>query len=476
MTPLSTIYSIIFLEGYIVLSTELLAIRLLIPFTGSGTDTVSIIIAAVLLPLACGYFAGGRFKKTHQGSKRTQTVRKKLISNLVIAAAILSFGLSYAFLEYAFDLLHKILGWRNRIGLTVLYSAVFIVYPVYLLGQTVPLISNFFSRQRFSAVAGRILFFSTLGSFAGAILSTLVFMTFFGVHYTAIITIACITALVFLLSKRKTSESMITTIFFLIISFWLNGPQAMKDLKVVSNNKYSTLQVMEDSAGTRFLFLNRTLASAVHKKSSNTSLEYSTHLEKNFFLPMLDKGPKKSVLILGAGGFTIGRRDTKNIYTYVDLDAALKKISEDLLLREKLTPNKKFVAMDARAFLVQSEDKFDLILLDLFRDPISVHENLNTLEFFQEVKDHLAMDGVMVANYWASPAFSDAYSRNLDYTLRYVFPALNREIIGGYDIWRRDNDWKNIIYSFVNVPYESQAVYTDDRNTIIFDKPINALQ
>ncbi len=59
MAPVFTLFLIIFLEGYVVLSTELLAIRLLLPFTGSGTDTVSIIIAAILMPLAFGYFAGG---------------------------------------------------------------------------------------------------------------------------------------------------------------------------------------------------------------------------------------------------------------------------------------------------------------------------------------------------------------------------------------------------------------------------------
>ena len=48
-------YSIILAEGYVVLSTELLAIRLLIPFVGNSTETLSIIIAAVLMPLAIAF-------------------------------------------------------------------------------------------------------------------------------------------------------------------------------------------------------------------------------------------------------------------------------------------------------------------------------------------------------------------------------------------------------------------------------------
>ena len=184
MAPITTLFLIIFLEGYVVLSTELLAIRLLIPFTGSGTDTVSIIIAAVLLPLAFGYYAGGRFK-----SRPGMTVRRRLILNLVIAAAILTPGLSYVFLAWAFTTLQKETGCHNRIALTTLYSLLFVVYPVFLLGQTVPLISNYFSRERLSLIAGRILFFSTMGSFMGAVFGTLVLMTMLGVHHTVSITV-----------------------------------------------------------------------------------------------------------------------------------------------------------------------------------------------------------------------------------------------------------------------------------------------
>ena len=59
--PVIPLFVVIVLEGYVVLATELLAIRQSIPYVGGGTDTVSIVIAAVLLPLALGYWAGGRF-------------------------------------------------------------------------------------------------------------------------------------------------------------------------------------------------------------------------------------------------------------------------------------------------------------------------------------------------------------------------------------------------------------------------------
>lgn len=472
MTRALALFLIIFLEGYVVLSTELLAIRLMVPFTGSGTDTVSIIIAAVLLPLAFGYHAGGKFSTKTKSAKGSLSVRRRLLSNLVVSAFILTAGLSYVFLDFTFDLLQKNLGWYNRIWLATFYSLVFISYPVYLLGQTIPLVSNYFSREHLSLIAGRMLFFSTLGSFIGAIFSTLVLMSFLGVHHTASITIAAIALLVVLLAKKKNTIAVYATLFCLAAALALNSPFAMHRLNIVSNNKYSTVQIIDDAEmDMRTMMLNRSIASTVYRSAPDTYHDYTAYIEDNFLSSVFFDGPEKSILVLGAGGFTIGRRDQKNTYIYVDIDGALKDITEQDFLQEKLSPNKSFVAMDARAYLIQSKEKFDLIVLDLFRDPISVAENLCTVEFFEQVKGHLREGGAVVGNYWASPTFTDAYSRNLDHTLRAAFPYLSRQVIGTYDVWKENASWRNIIYSYVQRPAGAPRIYTDIKNQAAFDRP-----
>jgi len=60
----------ILLEGYVVLASELIAIRTLVPFVGSGTEVIAIVISAVLLPLAVGYHIGGqRFQAEKRKNK-----------------------------------------------------------------------------------------------------------------------------------------------------------------------------------------------------------------------------------------------------------------------------------------------------------------------------------------------------------------------------------------------------------------------
>jgi predicted membrane-bound spermidine synthase len=472
LAPVFALFLIIFLEGYVVLSVELLAIRLLIPFTGSGTDTVSIIIAAVLLPLAVGYYAGGRFRPGANGKSKRYSIRRRLIGNLLISSVFLTIGLSYYFLNWAFDAFQDLSGWHNRILLSALYAAIFVVIPVYLLGQTVPLVSNYFSRDRLSLLAGRMLFFSTIGSFMGAVFGTLVLMALLGVHHTVSITIGCIALLIILLSRRKISPSTVAGMAVLLVAVILNSPWAMSRLNVVSNNQYSTVQIVEyDKLGLRTMELNRTYASVIYKNNRETYASYVAFFEQNFIRPAITAGVKKTVLVLGAGGFSVGRTDTFNTYVYVDIDKELKRVSEDLFLEEKLTENKTFVAMDARAYLLQTQEKFDLVLIDLFRDPISLSESLMSREFFEEVKQHVKEGGIVSANFWASPAFADEYSRNLDYTLRSVYPALNRQTLRPYDAWKRQDDWDNIVYTYVHYPDYTPALYSDMKNKSIYDKP-----
>lgn len=474
MIPFLPLFIVIFLEGYVVLSTELLAIRLMTPFTGTGSDTVSIIIAAVLLPLAFGYAAGGKFKQ------RGQTfIRQRLLRNLCIAAIFLTPGLSYVLLDLLFAFVQKDLGLHNRIILTSGYCLIFLVTPVYLLGQTVPLVSNYFSREKIARAAGKMLALSTLGSFMGAVFSTLVLMNYLGVHHTVSITMACIAGLGLLLATRRYYQIVAVLFLCLGITLVLNSARLMHDLNIVSNNQYNTVGISEDAEnGLRLLELNNTNASAVFIDDTlrdEQAFNYTRFMDEAFLRPIRNAATPKSILVLGAGGFTLGRTDVHNTYTYVDIDTRLKAVVEKFFLKETLTPNKTFVGMDARAFLIQSHEAYDLIVVDLFRDPVSAPENLMTTEFFRAIRNRLTPNGIMTANVFASPSFSDAYSRNLDTTLRSVFPALNRQAVLPFNGWDNENDLSNIVYSYMNHPDADYHAYTDDKNSSALDRPANLI-
>ena len=469
--PAIPLFLVIVLEGYVVLATELLAIRQSIPYVGSGTDTVSIIIAAVLLPLALGYSAGGRFR-AGSPHHRPLRLRDKLIGNILVAMLFLLPGLSYPLLS-AFFIGMINLGIDNRILLTTYYVLCFVVVPVYLLGQTVPLVSNYFGKKRLARITGTILFFSTLGSFLGAIFSTLVVMSLFGVNRAVALLFVLLASLVGILARRKLSRQSAAAFVLATIALAVNSETLQTKLKIVANTTYNTVMVTE-KGDERRLYLNNDSSSLYTEQGGKH--DYIEFLERVALQPLLAADPPRDILVLGAGGFTFGDTDLSNRYDFLDIDGSLQEVAETHLLRKKLSPNKRFHAMEARAWLARSDKRYDLILMDVFQGNLTIPEHLVTHEFFLEIKRHLKSGGVMAANIAASPNFAGTFSRRVDNTLRSVFPNLSRQMMyDRYQLYSDDhNEIGNAIYLYRHYPEEDgSAIYTDNANRVFYDRPIN---
>lgn len=471
---LIALFAVIILEGYVVLSSELLAIRLTIPFVGNGTDTVSVIIAAVLMPLAFGYHSGGRFKPGYHRILFTgpyyMGVREKLISNMLIALGFLLFGLSYGFLTSLFEtLLHW--GLTHRVGLTALYAALFIATPVYLLGQTIPLTCNFFSRDRLSRITGRILFFSTTGSFLGAVFSTLVLMPHIGVHYTAAVNFVIIGLLITLLSRNMFSTRTALVWALVIAGVMSNSTHSMREMSIVEDNQYNTISILNYEDQRHMLINNN--ASSMYSEQGRKH-PYIEFIEEQAILPASNSDDKKDILVIGSGAFTLGADDDFNNYDFVDIDKSLKDISEKYILKKPIGDNRHFITMPARAYLTSTDKHYDVIVLDAYHGALSLPEHLTTVEFFRQVKDHLKERGKVLANMAVAPNFINTYSRNIDNTFRAVFPHYSRHAVqGDYMLWNnQENMMSNVIYIYSHYPDEdSTTIYTDDKNRAFLDRP-----
>jgi predicted membrane-bound spermidine synthase len=458
----------ILIEGYVVLSIELLAIRQLSSFVGSGTDTISIIIATVLMSLAFGYFAGGNFRSETSNSDHQQ-IRNKLTSNFTIAFFILLFGLSFSGMTYFFENLYA-LHIENRLILTLTYACVFLSYPIFLLGQTIPLVSNLLPTDRISKLTGQILFYSTLGSCIGSIVTTLVLMETIGVHHTANVALVMLALLAMAFTNKKSLIRILALLTGVIIMLSMNSTSNLREsFNIVSNNQYNVASTYEDNGWNR-LILNGAHASGYH--SSGEKYPYAMFLEKQLLHSIPTDAPPKNILVLGAGGFTFGSDDKKNNYIYVDIDPSLKKIAEKYLFKKKLLPNKRFVPLDARSFLIDSREDFDIIMIDAYSSALQMPTHLMTHEFFQLVRSHLTQNGVMALNFLGTQNFTTQLSRNFDDTLRSVFPFLIRHSMSGsYNLFSTETVLDNIIYIYKHdVVAQTKTIYTDNLNGSIIDQ------
>lgn len=474
MKKIFALYFIIFLEGYIVLSSELLAMRQIIPFVGNGTDTVAIIIAAVLLPLAVGYYIGSKYSQ-----RQNFKIREKLLNNILIASLFLVPGISYFVMSWFFELLSDI-GLSNRLISTSIYATIFLVTPVYLLAQTIPLAANFFRKDTLSVGTGKMLFFSTLGSFLGATFTTLFLMAVVGVFATVCITLVCLGVIYFILNKDIKSFKSAVMVVLCLISVGLNSRPVMDAMGIIEANQQHTVTISHQAHNKKVLHLNNSSSSGYYDnqyyslRDRSNAFEYVKFVNTTFIDPLLiGNMPKKSILIIGAGGFTMGLHDTKNDYVFLDIDKNLKRISEEHFLKQKLSLNKKFVVEPARGYLYQAAQEnmtFDLIVVDTYFGKSTVPEHLLTKEFFISVKERLSDDGILVMNVIDSPTFSDKLTIRINNTLYSVFDNLTRHIVKPFNGWNTDpKKAENSLYIYYNRPID-KSIYDDDKNTVHYDR------
>lgn len=449
----SIVQAIILLEGFVTISLEILTIRQLIPVVGNSVIVTSLIIGIFLLFLAYGYRKGGFHDDNYH---------KILKNNFTLAAMGLGIGLSYVFIGKFFYVAGLLLKTSVLIPL-ILYLLLITAPLVYLLGQTVPITLNLCKPElRVGTIGGKVLHISTLGSFLGAILTTLLLMNWLGVAWTVFINFLVLAMLViFLMDIRKEWFRFLLLIVFAVIIFMLNVVKE-KNLFVLTNN-YANYQVMNnvylppDRLGKIFL-INDAASSFI--TPTNQAFPYIELMRKVLFTDL--NLHNKNILLLGAGGFSLSAgQDPSNHFTYVDIDKQIRQVTEQHFL-PKINGN--FVADDARHFLINNSQRYDAVVVDTYNSKIVIPAHLLTYEYFLAIKKILNDDGVMLVNVFGRPTLDDNYSKRVDNTIRAVFANCMAIPL------RYSEKLTNIIYVCKKTRNEKDKnIYTDDLNRSTWD-------
>jgi spermidine synthase len=391
-------------------------------------------------------------------------VRRRLTRNLLVAALIIGLGLSYPFLPAFFQLLDS-LGITHRLAQTSIHTCLFLVYPVYLMGQTIPLVAYCSTGGDLPRSTGLMLFLSTIGSFLGSVVSTLVFMTHLGVHATVALTLVLVVLLAAVVGwrteHRKRTIAGAAALGACLVA--LNNPLAQGAYGIVSSNLYSDVRIVADPAeGSRVLVINNSASSKVVAKPEQR-FRYVRFIEDEV-IGKPDPDRPRRILVIGAGGFTIGLEDGVNSYTYIDIDPSLLDVSVEHFLRQPLSSNKTFVAESARSFLRRNDKTYDVVVLDAYTNRNSIPADLVTREAFAAVRQAVTPEGRVVMNIIASPTFADAFSRSIDATIRSVFPFVTRQVLT-----TRSHGRDNVMYVADRPKDGPKDIYTDDRNRSFLD-------
>lgn len=453
------LFGAVFAGGFASLSLELAVMRQLSGFVGSTAVTASIIIGVLLAFMSLGYYRGSVVPI------RRNRIRRVLAPDFIMIALMTVLASSYILIDLYFWAMNG-LGIRSNVVQTFVYSLLLLSAAPYLFGKITAVLSRYLHRFDRNNT-GQIMAVDTIGSVLGSILTTLVIMPFIGVNHTVMLIAAVALLTAWLLGSRQFARMM----FIMLAAFLLNRSSLLREVyHIVENNAVSTISVEEtDDGKSKIMMMNGGGASKV---SADPALRfaYVRFVEDNFIANLPAEGSPKNILIVGAGGFTMGERDDFNRYTYVDVDSSLKEISEKYFLPEKLGANKKFVVQDANQFLKESREQYDLIVLDTYSSRHIIPLDLVTAEYFSRVRARSAAGGVVMMNIVGSPSFSSPLSQKLDNTIRSVFPyTLDRQVIGSFNGWcRKDCPDRNLMYVWYNLP-ENSDIYTINKNSAFYD-------
>ncbi len=445
--PLKFVFCLLLIEGFITISLEILSIRQLLPFVGNSVIVTSLIIGVFLLFLSFGYYIGGNCNKNHL---------EKLQLNFSIAACLAGVGLSYAFCQSFFRFSEIFFG-SSRLSSLLMYLLFILAPVVLLLGQTIPITTNFFKKSdSVNKISSQTLFLSTMGSFLGAVLTSLVLLNFFGVAETIFFNVLLLLFLSltisFLIRKNRTIQLFL---FFIVGGYLFHLNVNYQNNLFLLTNNYANYQVYEDNKNnihSSYLLVNNASMSKIDE--NNKGFEYVEYI-KNLAFQQL-KLTNKKFLIIGAGGFSFSQENTfNNTFTYLDIDPSIKEVSEKYFLHSPIKG--KFIGIDARVYFNQQTTRFDFILSDPYTKK-NVPSALLTKEYFTRLKQHLTNNGYVVFNIIADPFLRDAYSKRVDNTLTSVFRNCTKHPMNYESL-------TNIIYVCLKTSNENDLqIYTDNKN------------
>jgi predicted membrane-bound spermidine synthase len=435
------LFLVVFIEGFVSLGAEVIALRRLLPHVGSSIVVTAPTIGFFLLALAFGYHAGGRIDGK---------VRETLARNFLLSALLVGTGMSQ-------PAAHVLFGGGSPVVAYLVFVLAIMAPVAYLLGQTVPALTSFLSDEAVAARSGNSLYWSTLGSFLGSVALSLGVMNFVGVSAAVAVCVALLLAGHLMLAPRRRAAGLAATavLGLAAVLVWRSA------IVETAYADYEVISVASDAGdpGTAFL-VNGSPASLRFEGTPPTPARYISRLREIVGTELNLR--ERDILVLGAGGFSLSEQDRQNRYTYVDIDPDIREIAERHFLHAPAQG--RFIAADARRFVQTTGERFDAIVVDVFSSQLSIPRHLLTREFWREARRPLKADGVLLANLVLDSRLDSDYARNLLATIESEWGRCALEVLF------KDKPRSNVLLTChrANLPRPA-SVYADERNKADFD-------
>ncbi len=402
------LYFTVFISGMTSLAAEFGAARLLGNVFGTSNPVWAAIIGLILIYLTLGYFLGGRWADRSPHPKTMYAIVALAAFTLGVVPYVADPVLRVA--ANAFDNLQIGILAGAFVAVVILFTI-----PVTLMGMISPFAIRLTMDDAGHAgnTAGTIYGISTIGSFIGTFLPTLVLIPTIGTTRTFLVfsltmLLVALVGLGLSAGRRAVLPALLMPIALALLASFAGGGGIKQSTGQIfeTESAYNYIQVLEIN-GTRYLRLND--GQGFHSEYNPHTLEYGGPWQQFLVAPFFyaDRRPEdiSRIAIVGLAAGTTARQAAAVFPNVVidgfEIDPKIVQVGRAYF--DMNLPNLNVIIGDGRWGLEKSPQKYDLICVDAYRPPY-IPPQMTTREFFQIAADHLKPDGALAINVGRAPA------------------------------------------------------------------------
>lgn len=390
----------VFITGACVLVIEIVALRFLSPYYGNTIFTASSVISVILTALSVGYYAGG--KLSDRAPSRVHFFGIIFVSGLSVIAL---FALGRVLLPFFSMSLSLMLG-------PLISSIALFLAPAILLGMLSPYAVKLQSVEApgegIGSIAGRIFFWSTLGSIGGSLLAGFVLIPHFGVDNILVGTgvVLCVLGGVPLIARGFGGKRLSVYIIMVLApssALWLAGSDVRADVVYEKDGVYEKITIYEreiEGRPVRFFQQDMSDSGSMYLDSDDPT-DLTAEYTKYYSVYRVFNPAIRNALVIGGGAYSIPKAllaELPDVQVDVaEIEPSLFELAKKYFNAE-VDPRLTNYTEDGRRLLRDTGKKYDYIFSDVYYSLFSIPAHFTTQEFFATAKQSLAPEGIFVAN------------------------------------------------------------------------------
>lgn len=378
-----------FITGFSLMTYELAAARVLAPTLGSTTYVWTSVIGVIIASLAFGFFIGGKL-----ADKRNQ------LTDIIWLLGLSALTVIWTLAAYQ-QVLHTVATWEVDVRIHGVVAALILFAPTsFVIGLTSPYLAklNVRSLNTTGQHIASLDALNSVGGIVGTFLTGFVLFGYVGSRQTfAVVALLLILASWLIMPLHKTKHRIAATLLAMVM---LVAMQVENRNVIVIDTLTAHYEIGEfyyNGVRTRGLATGPGgIQSGVRSDGSPGLVFWYTQQVAGI---ALHQKPSK-ILVLGGGAFTLPQYLSEQLpgstIDVVEIDPELKNISEKYFYY-KNPANVRPIFADARNYINQTQNKYDMIIVDVYGDS-EIPFSMTTREYAAQLNRLLNSNGSVVAN------------------------------------------------------------------------------